>query len=1012
MIEEKELECNLEEEFVQKLKDIKYKYRSDINDRAGLEANFKKKFEDLNRVNLSNSEFQRLLTDVVTADVYQASKLLRNIGTFDREDGTLLNYTLINTKDWCKNSYEVINQLRINTDYSHHRYDAIILINGIPVAQIELKKYGISPRQAMKQIVNYKQDSGNGYTNTLLCFVQLFIVSNGMDTFYFPNNNLKHFAFDANEQFLPVYKFADSDNNKISNLFDFADHFLAKCTLGEMISKYMVLIEGEQKLLMMRPYQIYAVKSIIECINQNCGNGYIWHTTGSGKTLTSFKASTLLKSNHNIHKCIFVVDRKDLDQQTRDEFNRFQQNCVEENTNTDTLVRRLLSNDYADKVIVTTIQKLGLALSENNQASNKSGSKEHVNFSQQLKVLKDKRMVFIFDECHRSQFGENHQAIRNFFPQSQLFGFTGTPIFENNATVRTINGDTSTLRTTEKLFQRQLHAYTITDAIEDEYVLRFHVNHFKPKESEDMSQSITPTKTAVVKFILKNHDISTCSRRFNALFATASINDAIEYYQIFKTLQSERQNTDPEFIPLKVAVIFSPPADGNKDIQQIQEDLSQEKEDNQDNPEGKRAALMAMISDYNKLYRTNGDINNFDIYYQDIQGRIKNHQYNNIDLPDHGNEKIDITIVVDMLLTGFDAKYLNTLYVDKNLKHHGLIQAFSRTNRILNGSKPFGNIVDFRQLRESVDEAITLFSGESLEQSREIWLVEKPDVLIRKFENAFSKFDEFMQSQALETKPDQINNLKGDHNRVQFIQKFKDVQRIKNQLDQYTDITNEQQLQLQSIISDQELMRFRCAYLETVKRLRDTSTNGTETVNPESKELDAELVLFASNLIDYDYIMKLISKYSNQSPSKQKITKDQLIMLIQSDAKSLNEYDDITEYVKSLKEGQSFNETQVRDDYEKFKIQKQTIQISDIAKTHGLTNESLSTFVDTIITHRILDGEHLTELMTQLELSWYERHRREESLMAALIPILKKCTRGQEISGLSAYEHVSVDEYQ
>ena len=350
-----------------------------------------------------------------------------------------------------------------------------------PCVQIELKTLGISPRRAMEQIVDYKNDPGNGYTKTLLCFMQLFIVSNRTDTWYFANNNARHFAFNADERFLPVYQFAAEDNKKITHLDSFAETFLAKCTLGQMISRYMVLIASEQKLMMMRPYQIYAVKAIVDCIHQNCGNGYIWHTTGSGKTLTSFKASTLLKDNPDIEKCLFVVDRKDLDRQTREEFNRFQEGCVEENTNTAALVRRLLSDDYADKVIVTTIQKLGLALDENSKRNKQRKKNGKATYKEQLEPLRDKRMVFIFDECHRSQFGENHKAIKEFFPNAQLFGFTGTPIFEENATHQQIEGQQATLKTTEDIFQKQLHAYTITHAIEDRNVLRFHVDYFKPE---------------------------------------------------------------------------------------------------------------------------------------------------------------------------------------------------------------------------------------------------------------------------------------------------------------------------------------------------------------------------------------------------------------------------------------------------------------------------------------------------------------------------------------------------
>ena len=400
-------EQEIEQGLIRKLKELKYSHRSDIRDREALEQNFRKQFEALNRVRLTDDEFARLLDEIISPDVFACAEHLRHRNTFERDDGTPLHYQLVNLKDWCKNRFEVVSQLRINTRSSHHRYDVILLINGLPLVQIELKGLAVSPRRAMQQIVEYKHDPGNGYTNSLLCFMQLFIVSNLSETWYFANNSGEHFRFDADERFLPVYRFAEQNNKKINHLDEFADAFLAKCTLAEMLSRYMVLIQSERKLMMMRPYQIYAVQAIVDCIHQNRGNGYIWHTTGSGKTLTSFKASTLLKDNPDIEKCLFVVDRKDLDRQTRQEFNRFQPGCVEENTNTETLVQRLRSDDYADKVIVTTIQKLGLALDG-------SHKKE---YRKRLEPLRDKRIVFIFDECHRSQFGENHRAIREFFPK-------------------------------------------------------------------------------------------------------------------------------------------------------------------------------------------------------------------------------------------------------------------------------------------------------------------------------------------------------------------------------------------------------------------------------------------------------------------------------------------------------------------------------------------------------------------------------------------------------------------
>lgn len=985
-------EQQIEQGLLAKLIDLKYAYRDDIRDRATLESNFRKHFEALNRVKLEDSEFARLLEQIITPDVFNASRMLRERNSFERDDGTPLYYTLVNIKDWCKNTFEVVNQLRINTDNSHHRYDVILLINGVPVVQIELKTLAISPRRAMQQIVDYKCDPGNGYSKTLLCFLQLFIVSNRNDTWYFANNNSRHFSFDADERFLPLYQFAGEDNKKITHLDIFTERFLAKCTLGQMISRYMVLVASEQKLLMMRPYQVYAVKAIVECINLNCGNGYIWHTTGSGKTLTSFKASTLLKDNPDIEKCLFVVDRKDLDRQTREEFNRFQEGCVEENTNTEALVQRLLSDDYADKVIVTTIQKLGLALDENNKR----------NYKDRLKPLQLKRMVFIFDECHRSQFGDNHDAIKKFFPNSQLFGFTGTPIFEKNAIYQQIEGQQASYRTTEDVFQRELHAYTITNAIEDRNVLRFHVDYYKPDGSYIHKPGEQLTKQAIVEAILEKHDSATAGRKFNAIFATSSINNAIEYYKLFKTIQEQKKNADDNYLPLNIACVFSPPAEGNKDVQQIQEDLPQEKADNTEAPEEKKSALKVIIADYNATYGTNHTIFDFDQYYQDIQKRIKDQQYPNQDLPH--TQKIDLVIVVQMLLTGFDSKYLNTLYVDKNLKYHELIQAFSRTNRVLNDTKPYGNILDFRQQLDSVNEAIALFSGEKIDRAKEIWLVDPAPEVIKKLQAAVQNLGQFMQSQGLEFAPEEVPNLKGDAARSQFVNLFKDVQRLKTQLDQYTDLTSVDATEIEEIISPDQLQGFRGVYLETAQRLKAIQDKGGEEVVPEVQQLEFEFVLFASAVIDYDYIMSLIAKYTQQPPGKQKMTRDELVGLIQADAKFMNERDDIAAYIDTLKAEEALNEKDISHGYERFKSEKSARELADVAGKHGIEPVALQTFVDNIMQRMIFDGERLNDLLAPQNLGWKARTQKELALMEDLIPMLNKRAQGREISGLSVYE--------
>lgn len=994
MIREKQIEDN----FIKRLCDLKYSYRPDICDRETLEQNFRVKFEQLNRVHLTDAEFDRLLDEITDSDVYASSKRLRERNTFIREDGTPLQYTLVNIKEWCKNEYEVVNQLRMNTRNSFQRYDVIILINGLPIVQIELKTLEVSPRRAMQQVVDYKNDTGNGYTNSLLCFMQLFVVSNQSRTYYFTNNNNQHFNFNADEQFLPVYQWADQKNNKISNLDDFSEVFLAKCKLGKMISQYMVLIASEQKLLIMRPYQIYAVNAIIDCINENRGNGYIWHTTGSGKTLTSFKTSTLLKDNPSIEKCMFVVDRKDLDKQTREEFNRFQDGCVEENTNTENLVRRMLSDDYADKIIVTTIQKLGIALDPQNRN----------NYQERLLPLRDKRIVFIFDECHRSQFGENHKAIKEFFPNAQLFGFTGTPIFEQNASYTQVTGEQAQYKTTEDVFQKELHAYTITNAIDDRNVLRFHVDYFKPEENNAAIDEVT-RKRAIAEAIIKKHRAATGECRFNALFATASINDAIDYYHLLQQIQNEQSlGADP----LNITCVFTPPAEGNKDILQLQEDLEQERKDNEIEPDKKKKALATIIENYNAQFGTNHTVSEFDVYYQDVQQRIKNQKYSNKDYP-HKN-KLDIVIVVDMLLTGFDSKYLNTLYVDKNLKHHRLIQAFSRTNRILNDTKPYGNILDFRGQQDAVDAAIALFSGEKADTARQVWLVEPAESINKKYKKAISDLRNFMSIHNLEFKASEVANLRGDEAKAGFINYFKEVQRYKTQLSQYTDFVSVDDINSQIVsepqvgygFTDEDLLAFRGAYLDlaySLKKRREDKKN--EGISDEIQDLDFEFVLFASALIDYDYIMDLIARYAG-TPSKMKMTKDQLVSLVSSSANLIDERDDIIAYIDSLEGVNGKTEQEIKAGYEIFKTEKFAKELIAIADNHNLSVASLQSFVHTIVDRKIFDGEKLSELVAPLELGWKDRTKKETAIMTDLIPLLKRMAEGQKISGLSAYEYI------
>jgi type I restriction enzyme R subunit len=471
-------------------------------------------------------------------------------------------------------------------------------------------------------------------------------------------------------------------------------------------------------------------------------------------------------------------------------------------------------------------------------------------------------------------------------------------------------------------------------------------------------------------------------------------------------MQAEKQAADPEFKPLNIACVFSPPAEGDADVRQIQEDLPQEQADNEEDPEGKKAALKAILADYNTRFGTNHRLSEFDLYYQDVQKRIKDQQWPNADYP--AAQKIDITIVVDMLLTGFDSKFLNTLYVDKNLKHHGLIQAFSRTNRVLNGTKPYGNILDFRQQQDTVDTAIALFSGEkSGEQAREIWLVEKAPVVIQKLETALQQLDSFMKSQGLDCTPSAVANLKGDAAKAAFISHFKEVQRLKTQLDQYTDLSEENKASIDEVLPEENLRGFKGQYLETAKRLREqqgkTGGNVDSTDNPV-EQIDFEFVLSASAVIDYDYIMGLIAKFSAKGPGKSKMTREELIGLISADAKFMNERDDIAAYIGTLRAGEGLSETAIREGYSRFKAEKNAKELATIAARHGLATAALQAFVDGILERMIFDGEQLSDLMAPLELGWKARSQAELALMAELYPLLSKRAGGREISGLSAYE--------
>lgn len=759
---------------------------------------------------------------------------------------------------------------------------------------------------------------------------------------------------------------------------------LPKCTLGRLISRYMVLVETEKKILVMRPYQIYAVESIVNCVSENNQNGYIWHTTGSGKTLTSFKASTLLKYNSDIEKCVFVVDRKDLDKQTRDEFNKFQEGCVEQNANTAALVSRLESTDYADKVIVTTIQKLGVALDPTNK--NK--------FHQRLERLRDKRIVFIFDECHRSQFGENHAAIRNFFPKAQLFGFTGTPIFEENSSYTRINGQQAEYVTTKDIFQKCLHQYTITNAITDNNVLRFKVEHYGNTDADGNPINEPLTIWQIVKHILDNHDTLTANRRFNALLATPSIPEAIIFYEIFKELQDALVKDVPDYVPLNVTAVFTPPMRNSSD-----EDLPQEEADNNKDPEHNKSELGKIIDDYNAQFGTNFTVDLFDEYYRDVQQRVKDQKYPNKDLP-HA-KKLDIVIVVEMMLTGFDSKFLNTLYVAKDLKWHGLIQAFSRTNRILDGTKPYGNIICYRNLEKQMDDAMVLFSGFDHDKGKEYWLVEPVESLVEKYKEAITQLQTVMNGMGLECKPDEVINIPQGESTGEFISAFKDVQRLALKLDQYVDMPEEMKDAIETAMPGDTLQQFRTAYLDLARRRRNEK--GSQSKEDPEDEPDFELSLFSSTLVDYDYIMKLLAKYTDTHFEKVKITKEQLLDILSGSVDLMNELDYLKAFIEEeLHKGSGISEKEIRERYKAYKDKRFNQQIAALAAEYGIESAALEAFVAETTKLRRLDEDALRELLSHID-GWKQRKAAKEGLLADLAPLFALLSGGNTIEGLNAY---------
>lgn len=828
-------EYQLENELISQLKQMGYASVT-LKDESQLLSNLKTQIERANGLApLSETEWKQVISFLNTGTVFERAKNLRDLFPVKFDDGTSKHIFFL-SDDPSKNVYQVTNQITIDhRDYNGRtsRFDVTLLVNGLPLVQIELKKRGMEIAEAFNQTQRYIREAywaGQG----LFSFIQLFVISNGANTRYYSNGTTGiEFAF----------PWADVANKHINEIVDFADAFLNHQHLTDMLTQYMVMLETSKSLMVLRPYQIYAVQKIIAHVQNSEQNGYIWHTTGSGKTLTSFKASQLIMKMPDVEKVLFVVDRNDLDTQTSREFNAFKAESVDSTDSTHTLVKQL--DQRHDKLIVTTIQKLNRAISTDRYL-------EHINY------LKDKKVVFIFDECHRSQFGDTHQNIKKFFCNAQMFGFTGTPIFEENS-----QSKAGLKLTTDYLFNHCLHQYVIVDAIRDRNVLQFQIDYrgkytakgMATNESYDEDVEGIDTKELydnpqrlemIARYIVDTHDTKTKNREFTAIFCVSSVDTLTQYYELFEKVQAEKQQQDEAegrlFKPLTIATIFSYGA--NEAVENNdQNGLIQE--ESTDTPsqinQSSRDKLDRYIANYNAQFGTNynsGD--GFYAYYRDIADRVKKKQ-------------IDILLVVNMFLTGFDSKPLNTLYVDKNLKYHGLIQAFSRTNRVYNDKKPFGNIISFRNLKRATDEALALFSNK---EARKTVLVPSFDEIKQDYEQAVEKLF------AITADYQAVDELLTEDEQLEFIKAFREVMRHNAQLQTFIEYDQDD-----TKLDKQHFANFASKYADLCRAIRKTTKKEKVSV---LDDVDFQLDLLHSDRINVGYILTLLQMAVNAETDEQR----------------------------------------------------------------------------------------------------------------------------------------------
>lgn len=814
-------EAALEAGLIATLQQMDYEYVQ-IVEEDNMYANFKRQLEVHNRKRLeehgrsrfTTEEFEKILIYLEGGTRFEKAKKLRDLYPLDTADGQRIWVEFLNRQQWCQNEFQVSNQITVE-GRKKCRYDVTILINGLPLVQIELKRRGVELKQAYNQIQRYHKTSFHG----LFDYIQLFVISNGVNTRYFANNPNSGYKF--------TFNWTDAANHPFNELDKFAAFFLEKCTLGKIIGKYIVLHEGDKSLMALRPYQFYAVEKILDRVQNSNENGYIWHTTGAGKTLTSFKAAQLVSELDDVDKVMFVVDRHDLDTQTQSEYEAFEPGAVDGTDNTDELVKRLQSNS---KIIITTIQKLNAAVSK-------------AWYSNKIETVRHSRIVMIFDECHRSHFGDSHKKIMKFFDNAQIFGFTGTPIFTENA----VDG-----HTTKEIFGSCLHKYLIKDAIADENVLGFLVEYYHGNEIVDNDSQARMEEIA--RFILNNFHKSTFDGEFDALFAVQSVPMLIRYYKIFKSLNPK----------IRIGAVFTYGANNSQDDEQTGMGTGKYASSHV----GEADELQTIMDDYNEMFGTAFTTENFRAYYDDINLRMKKKKAD--------MKPLDLCLVVGMFLTGFDSKKLNTLYVDKNMEYHGLLQAFSRTNRVLNEKKRFGKIVCFRDLKNKVDTAIKLFSNS-----------DNPEDIIRpSFEDIKKEYQSlttgFLQKYPT---PSYIDSLQSENDKKDFVLAFRDIIRKHAEIRIYEDYSEDAD---DLGMTEQQFNDYKSKYLDiTVGLIEPPATPSVAADDPvpygnsqKLEDIDFCLELLHSDIINVAYILGLIEKldpYSDDYPEKRRYIIDTMI---------------------------------------------------------------------------------------------------------------------------------------